>query len=212
MIQGPPPYRNRKDAGGALARSLERERNGDAILFAIPRGGIPVAAEVARELGLKLDIVVPRKIPIPDNPEAGYGAVTEDGVIVLNDELVAQLGLTRRAIQSQAQEVLEEIGRRLSLYRSKLGPSAVEGKRAVIIDDGLASGYTMLAAVKSLRQRGAVSVVAAAPVASSHAWELIRSQAVEVVAPIVSAVYPFAVAGFYRHWHDLTDAEVIEEL
>jgi putative phosphoribosyl transferase len=211
-IQGQHPYQDRTDAGRVLAQSFAAGRSGDTVLFAIPRGGIPVAAEVARKLDLLLDIIVPRKLPIPDNPEAGYGAVTEDGIIVLNEPLVEQLGLTKRAIEAQAQEVMTEIGRRLSLYRTRIGPSAVEGKKAIIIDDGLASGYTMLAAIKSLRRRGAVRVVAAAPVASSNAFELVKSSVDEVVTPIVSSVYPFAVAGFYRYWHDLTDEEVMGEL
>ncbi|MCE5264076.1 MAG: phosphoribosyltransferase [Deltaproteobacteria bacterium] len=211
-IQGEPPYRNRTDAGRALAQSLEREAGNDAVVFGIPRGGIPVSAEVAKDLGLKLDIVVPRKIPIPGNTEAGYGAVTEDGIIVLNDILVAQLGLSEREIQSHAQEVTEEIGRRLSLYRTKIGPSSVEGRKAIIIDDGLASGYTMLAAIESLRKRGAVRVIAASPVASSHARELLKFHADGMIVPIVSSAYPFAVAEFYEHWHDLTDDEVLEEL
>lgn len=211
-VRGEPPYLNRIDAGRVLARGLKQERNGDAVVFAIPRGGIPVAVEVAGRLGLRIDIVVPRKIPIPDNPEAGYGAVTEDGIIVLNEPLVERLGLPRWMIERQAQEVMAEIKRRLSLYRTRLGTSAIEGKTAIIIDDGLASGYTMLAAIGSMRRRGAVRVVAAAPVASSHAWELVKSSADEVVAPIVSSVYPFAVAGFYRHWYDLTDDEVLVEL
>jgi predicted phosphoribosyltransferase len=107
---------------------------------------------------------------------------------------------------------MAEIGRRLSLYRARLGASAIEGKTAIIIDDGLASGYTMLAVIGSLRRRGAVRVVAAAPVASSHAWELVKSSADDAVAPIVSSAYPFAVAGFYRNWHDLMDGEVLKEL
>ena len=211
-MQDRPPFQNRIDAGRALAQSLAKDRGGDAVIFAIPRGGIPVAVEVAGKLGLRLDIVVPRKIPIPGNPEAGYGAVTEDGIIVLNEPLVAEMGLTERAIDRQAQEVMTEIGRRLSLYRTRLEPSSIEGKKAIIIDDGLASGYTMLAAIKSLRRRGALRVVSAAPVASSHAFELVKSSADEVVVPIVSSIYPFAVAGFYRYWHDLTDEEVIGEL
>jgi putative phosphoribosyl transferase len=211
-MRGEPPYRNRIDAGRRLAQSLEKERNGNAVVFAIPRGGIPVACEVAGELGLPLDIVVPRKIPIPDNPEAGYGAVMEDGIIVLNEPLVERLGLSQRLIERQAQEVMAEIGRRLSLYRTRLTASAVEGKTAIIIDDGLASGYTMSAAIGSLRRRGAVRVIAAAPVASSHARDLVKSSADKVVAPIVSSVYPFAVAGFYRDWYDLTDDEVLWEL
>jgi predicted phosphoribosyltransferase len=207
-----PPFRNRSDAGRILAESLKHYQGSDVMVFAIPRGGIPVAVEVAKKLGSKLDIIVPRKIPIPDNPEAGYGAVTEDGVIVLNEPLVRELQLTRLQIESQAEEVRAEIRRRHSVYRAKLMPSSVEGKTAIIVDDGLASGYTMMAAIRSVRQQGAMKVIAAAPVASSSAWELIKTAADEVVCPVVSYHYPFAVAGFYRHWHDLTDEEVLGDL
>ena len=207
-----PPFRNRSDAGRILAESLKHYQGSDVLVFAIPRGGIPVAVEVAKKLGSKLDIIVPRKIPIPDNPEAGYGAVTEDGVIVLNEPLVRELQLTKLQIEHQAEEIRAEIRRRHSVFRVKLMPSSVEGKTAIIVDDGLASGYTMMAAIRSIRQQGAIKVVAAAPVASSSAWELIKTAADEVVCPVVSYHYPFAVAGFYRHWHDLTDEEVLDDL
>lgn len=212
MTYNEPPFKNRIDAGRQLAESLEHDQGSLAVVFAIPRGGIPVAIEVAKKLGSKLDVIVPRKIPIPDNPEAGYGAVTEDGVIVLNEALVRQLRFTRQQIERHAEEVRAEIRRRQSVYRAKLISSSVGGKTAIIVDDGLASGYTMMAAIRSIRQQGATKVVAAAPVASSNAWELIKSVADEVVCPVVSYHYPFAVASFYRRWHDLTDEEVIRDL
>ena len=212
MTHHEPPFQNRVDAGRILADSLKQYRGSDSLVFAIPRGGIPVAVEVAKKLRSNLDIIVPRKIPIPDNPEAGYGAVTEDGVIVLNEPLVRQLGFTRQQIERHAEEVRAEIRRRQAVYQAILMASSVGGKTAIIVDDGLASGYTMMAAIKSIRQQGAAKVVAAAPVASSHAWELIKSSADDVVSAVVSHYYPFAVASFYRHWHDLTDEEVIRDL
>lgn len=207
-----PPYRDRRDAGKALAGTLAVLRGSGAVVLAIPRGGIPVAVEVARALGSRLDIVVPRKLPIPGNTEAGYGAVTEDGSLVLNEPLVGQLGLLSAQIERDAEAVRAEVRRRQAVYRAILDPSPVEGKTAVIIDDGLASGYTMLAAIESLRRQGAKTIVAAAPVASSSAWELVNAAADEVACPIVSYRYPFAVASFYRHWRDLTDEEVIADL
>ena len=207
-----PYFRNRADAGRRLAENLGQYRNEEVVVFAIPRGGVPVAVEVAKELGCQLDIVIPRKIPIPSNPEAGYGAVTEDGAIVLNEPFVRQLGFTRPEIERHAEEVKAEIKRRTAVYRTKLAPSSVEGKTAVIIDDGLASGYTMMAAIKSIRQRGAAKVVVAAPVASASAWELIKPMADDVVCLIVAYTYSFAVASFYRHWYDLNDEEVFEVL
>jgi predicted phosphoribosyltransferase len=207
-----PPFRDRIDAGRILAESLRDYQHSDAVVFAIPRGGIPVAVKVAEILGSRLDIIVPRKISIPYNTEAGYGAVTEDGAIVLNEPLVKQLKFTRQQIERDAEAVRAEIRRRQAVYRLILSPSCIERKTVIIIDDGLASGYTMAAAIRSMRQQGAGKIVAAAPVASSNAWELIKSAADEVVCPIVSHGYPFAVAGFYRHWHDLTDEEVIRDL
>jgi len=204
--------RNRADAGRRLAKNLGKYRKEEVVVIAIPRGGVPVAVEVAKELGCQLDIVVPRKIPIPSNPEAGYGAVTEDGAIVLNDDLVKRLKFTKHQIERHVEEVKAEIKHRSAVYRAKLTPSSMEGKTAVVIDDGLASGYTMMAAIKSVRQRGAAKIVVAVPVASSSAWELIKPMADDVVCLIIARTYPFAVASFYRHWHDLTDEEVFEAL
>jgi len=207
-----PHYRNRVDAGKRLAADLDHYRNSDVIVFAIPRGGIPVAVEVAKKLGSDLDIVIPRKIPIPFNTEAGYGAVTEDGAMVLNQPLVKQLNLSLHQIEGHAEEVRTEILRRASVYRAELKPSSVEGKTAMIIDDGLASGYTMLAAINSIRKKGATNIVVAVPVASSGAWELIKPVADELVCPVVAYTNSFAVADFYRNWRDLTDEEVISDL
>jgi len=207
-----PPFRDRRDAGRILAEHLEGRRAGAAVVFAVPRGGVPVAAAVAKALKLPLDIIVSRKIPIPFDPEAGYGAVTEDGAVVLNEPLVRRLRLTKGQIEHDAEAVRAEIRRRQSVFRSVLGASPVEGRTAIVIDDGLASGYTMKAAVHSLRRRGAAPVIAAAPVASLSAAESLRSVADEVVAAVLWPHSPFAVASFYEHWHDLTDEEVLDEL
>jgi len=212
MPYAKPPFRDRLDAGRILAKRLQRYPAADAVSFAIPRGGVPIAAVVAKTLGIPLDIIVSRKIPIPSDPEAGYGAVTEDGAIVLNTPLVQRLRLTAQQIERHAEAVRAEIRRRQSVFRSILPTSPTKGRTAIVIDDGLASGYTMMAAVRSLRQRGAARVIAAAPVASLGATESLKTVADDVVADIVSAGAPFAVASFYEHWHDLTDEEVLNEL
>lgn len=206
------PYLTRTDAGHRLAGNLMHYRGPDTIVWAIPRGGVPVAVEIAVVLACNLDIIVPRKIPIPFNTEAGYGAVTEDGVIVLNDQLVQQLQLTESEIESHARKVMAEIKRRQEVFRMILAPVPAAGKQALIVDDGLASGSTMVAAIKSLRKRGARTVVAAAPVASMSGWNLVQREADEVVCPIVSSSYPFAVAAYYKQWFDLTDEDVIKSL
>jgi len=205
-------YRSRTDAGRRLAKDIKHCRGRDAVIFAIPRGGIPVAVEVAMALLCDLDIIVSRKIPIPFNTEAGYGAVTEDGIIVLNDPMVHELQLTQEQIKHHVQKVMAEIRRRQEVFRKVIAPTSVTGKQALVVDDGLASGYTMVAAIKSMRKRGAESVVAAVPVSSASGWKLVRNEADEVVCPIVSSTYSFAVARFYEQWSDLTDEEAIESL
>lgn len=207
-----PPFRNRVDAGKQLAERLKPYQSADTIVLAIPRGGVPVAVEVAQSLDAPLDIVVTRKIPIPDNPEAGYGAVAEDGTIFLNEPLLTQLHLSQREIEYQAEQVLSEIERRSALYRRGLPPSSLVGKLAIIIDDGLASGFTMVAAAKSIQRQKVVKTVIASPVASESAYALINPICDALVCMVESHSYPFAVASFYHHWHDLTDEEVTSYL
>ena len=205
-------FRDRADAGRRLAEALAQYRGRKVIVFGIPRGGVPVAIEVAEKLGAPLDVIIPRKITIPFNPEAGYGAVTEEGTVVLNEPLVRQLGLTRQQIEVQTEMVRAEIARRSAVFRAKLKTPSVEGKTAIIIDDGLASGFTMAAAIKSVRQRKAASITVAVPVASGSAYDLVKPLADEVVCLIIARVYQFAVASFYRWWYDLTDEEVLRYL
>ena len=205
-------FRDRTDAGRHLAEKLTHYQGRGAVVLAVPRGGVPVAVEVADKLGSPLDVVVPRKIAIPRNPEAGYGAVTEDGTLVLNESLVEQLGLTQHQIEFQAEEVRIEIARRSGAYRGGLAPSRVEGKTVIVVDDGLASGYTMIAAIKSAQRRKAAEVVVAVPVASGTAYDLVRPLVDELVCLVIARTYGFAVASFYRHWSDLTDEEVIKYL
>jgi putative phosphoribosyl transferase len=207
-----PPFIDRKDAGLILAEYLKTYKKNGAAVFAIPHGGVPVAVEVAKIFSCELDIIVPRKIPIPYNTEAGYGAVTEDGVIVLNEPMVRQLGLSEQDIKRHAQTVMEEISRRQQVFRKIISPLTVTGKPVIVIDDGLASGFTMAAAIKSLRRRGAKKVIAAAPVASESGWQVASREADEVACPVISSSYPFAVASFYSRWHDLDDKEVIQHL
>ena len=208
MDEERPRFRDRIDAGRQLTERLRAYQSAETVVLAVPRGGVPVAVEVAQSLNAPLDVVVTRKIPIPQNPEAGYGAVAEDGSIFLNDVLVSQLGLSQRQIGFQAEEVLAEIKRRSALYRSKLPRVSLADKTAIVIDDGLASGFTMVAAVKSVGRQKAARIVVASPAASGNAYELVKPMCDALVCIVVSHSYPFAVASFYHHWHDLTDEEI----
>ncbi|MFO8010926.1 MAG: phosphoribosyltransferase family protein [Dehalococcoidia bacterium] len=205
-------FEDRNDAGQRLAEALTSYSSLDVLVLAIVRGGVPVAIEVAYRLGADLDIIIPRKIPIPTEPEAGYGAVTEDGTVVLNDRLVRQIGLSRSQIDRQAEEVKKEIARRSSAYRAVIPMAEVAGRRVIIVDDGLASGYTMIAAVNSVRNGQATQVAVAVPTCSESAYELVKPKVDDLVTLNIGRGPFFAVASYYRHWHDLTDEEVVEQL
>ncbi|MCE5314409.1 MAG: phosphoribosyltransferase family protein [Armatimonadota bacterium] len=202
-------FEDRAEAGRRLAKKLIQYHNTSALLLAIPRGGVPVVAAAARRLQLEWNIIVARKLPIPTNPEAGFGAVTTDGSVVLNDMMLHGLHLTRQQVDSVVDEQKKEAARRMQIYSRTRLPANVSDRTVIVIDDGLASGYTMLAAVKSLRDQSASKIVVAAPVASRSAAAQIQEAADECVFEIISPSVPFAVADFYLHWQDLTDDDVL---
>ncbi len=202
-------FEDREEAGRALAKRLSDYHSSDACVLAIPRGGIPVAAVVAHRLQLEWGVIVTRKLPIPWNPEAGFGSVAADGSTVLNDAMLEGLQLSPQQIEEIADQVRAEVVRRSNLYNSIRPQCDVHGKTVIVVDDGLASGYTMLAAIKSLRAKDAAKIVAAAPVASRSASHLVCEAADDCVIHTVSPAVPFAVANFYLNWHDLSDEDVI---
>jgi len=205
-------FENRHDAGRQLAAELRDYNNQFVVVLAIPNGGVPVALQVASALKADLDLVICRKIPIPLNPEAGFGAVADDGTIVLNEELVKRIGLSRQQIEYEASKVRAEIKQRSIRYRGDRPLVGVNGKTVIIIDDGLASGFTMTAAVESVRPRRPKEIVVAVPVASAAAEKQLEKVADKVVTCTTSFMPRFAVADFYRYWYDLSDNEVIRYL
>ncbi|MHB9036162.1 MAG: phosphoribosyltransferase [Armatimonadota bacterium] len=202
-------FEDRAEAGRRLAKKLAQYHATSAVLLAIPRGGVPVAAAAARRLQLEWNVIVARKLPIPSNPEAGFGAVTTDGSVVLNELMLHGLRLTRQQIEHVVEEQKAEATHRMRLYSGARLPANLSDRTAIVIDDGLASGFTMLAAIKSLRDQSASKIIAAAPVASRSAAAKVEEAADECIFEIVSPSVPFAVADFYLHWRDLTDQEVI---
>jgi putative phosphoribosyl transferase len=203
----------REEAGRQLAREIARTHAGaDAIVLAIPRGGVPVGLPIAIQLSAPLDVIVPRKIPIPWEPEAGFGAVTAEGTIVLNEELMPYLDLTEQEIQEAAQRVQREIERRTRVYRGDRPPPQVEGRLVILTDDGLASGLTMVAAIRSVRLHEPQGVIVAVPAAPRSSIERVSVEADEIICLIEQATGPFAVASFYHLFPDLSDAEVIRAL
>lgn len=205
-------FEERSEAGRRLAKRLGQFHNTSAVILAIPRGGVPVAAAAAKRLQLEWNVIVARKLPIPSNPEAGFGAVTADGNAVLNEQIMHGLDLPETTINQVIAEQKAEASRRTRLYSSARLPSVISDRTAIVIDDGLASGYTMLAAIKSLRAQSASKIIAAAPVASRSAAIQVQEAADETIFEIISSAVPFAVADFYLNWYDLTDEEVIKLL
>jgi len=212
FIRGEAIFENRQDAGRQLAEKLSGYKGQPVIVLAIPNGGVPVALEVAGALEADLDLVISRKIPIPLNPEAGFGAIADDGTIILNEIVVKSIGLSRQQIEYEASKVRAEIKQRSLLYRGNRPLVSVNGRIVILIDDGLASGFTMMAAVQSVRRRRPKEIVVAVPTASAIALKEVERVADKVVTCVTGFMPRFAVADFYRHWYDLGDDEVVRYL
>lgn len=205
-------FKDRTDAGRLLSRKLLKYKGADSILLAIPSGGVPIAVEMKQALGLPLDLIIVRKIQIPGNPEAGFGAMDPDGEVILNQSLLKQIGLTKAEIASQIRQTEDVIEKRRRIFRGNKPFPLVENKFAVIVDDGLASGYTMRAAIQFLRRRNPRHIVIAVPTASERTVASLLPDVDELICPNIRSGYPFAVADAYEYWYDLTDGEVLEIL
>jgi len=205
-------FRDRRDAGRRLAERLVSYRGRDCIVLGIPRGGVPVGREISQTLDCSLDVLVPRKLPIPWSPEAAFGAVMPDGTRVLNEEMLPHLGLSEREVDRIIETVLKEVRRREAAYRGRRPPPELAGKVVILTDDGLATGYTMLAAVKAVRKQEPASIVVAVPVSPRDTAREVARAADEMVVLHISDQYPFAIALFYQQFPDMTDEEVIRYL
>jgi putative phosphoribosyl transferase len=201
-------FRDRADAGRALARRLRAYANRpDVLVLALPRGGVPVAYEVARALRAPLDGFLVRKLGVPGQEELAMGAIATGGVRVLNDDVVRLLQIPDEVIDSVAEVQWRELERREREYRDDRPPPAVRDKTVILIDDGLATGSTMRAAVAALRQQGPARIVVAVPVASAATCEDFRDEVDDVVC--VQTPEPFyAVGSWYDDFTQTSDAEV----
>jgi len=204
-----PIFENRYDAGRQLAEKLAEYSNKSVVVLGIPNGGIAVALSVALALNADLDLVISRKIPLPLSPEGGFGSVTDDGTIIYNEEVVKTAGLSQQQINYQVSQVRSDIRNRSLLYHRDKPPLAIAGRTVIIVDDGLASGYTMRAAVESLRHRKPEKIIAAVPVGPEHVVKELEAVADRVVTCAVSSAPRFYVADYYRYWHEITDSEVL---
>jgi putative phosphoribosyl transferase len=200
-------FEDRKDAGERLARALEKYKGEDVLVLAIPRGGVEVAYEVAKYLDVDFSLLVARKLPYPINPEAGFGAVAEDGSTFIFERAAVWLG--RKRIDKIKKEQLREIIRRIDVLRKGKPLPEISGRTVVLVDDGLAMGSTMRAAIMLCKNKNAAKVVVAVPVAGREVASDIAGIVDELV---VLEVPPFfqAVAQVYRNWYDVGDEEVLE--
>lgn len=199
-------FKDRRDAGRILARALEAYRGADAVILALPRGGVPVAFEVAHALHLPLDVFVVRKLGVPGGEELAMGAVASGGTVVINQAVIDELNISQEVFEAVLAREELEIHRREQAYREGRSPAKIQGRTAIVIDDGLATGASMSAAARALRPRAA-QVIAAVPVAAESICNEIRAEVDEIVCLSTPASF-FAVGRFYRNFEQTTDDEV----
>jgi putative phosphoribosyl transferase len=204
-------FRDRAHAGRVLARALlAYAGRDDVVVLALPRGGVPVAAELARALGAQLDVFVVRKLGLPGHEELAMGAVAPGGVLVLDDRLVRGLGIPDEVLQETVEKELRELERREAAYRAGRPPLDLEGKTVILVDDGLATGATMRAAALALRKYKPARVVVAVPVASAETCDEFRADVDEIVCALTPS--PFHAVGLWYDDFSQTSDEEVREL
>lgn len=204
-------FRDRASAGKVLAGMLEEFRSSHAMVMGIPAGGIAVAVEIARELHLPLEIAVVSKITLPWNSEAGYGAVAFDGTVILNEELLSRLNLNDQEIQTGIKKTEQKVSRRVTMFRG-YRPFPDFKRPIILVDDGLASGFTLRVAIKALRRNGVTNLILAVPTAHSESVQMILEEVEAIYCPNLRSGLSFAVADAYERWSDLDEHEVIRIL
>jgi predicted phosphoribosyltransferase len=205
-------YGNRAEAGRALASALGKYAGrSDLVVIGLPRGGVPVAYEVAQALGAPLDVFIVRKLGTPGQEELAMGAIATGGVRVLNQEVISALGIDRLEVNAVASRELAEITRREELYRGGRPRPDLRGRTVIVVDDGLATGSTMRAAVQALRQHAPREIVVAVPVGSVEACELLEQEADKLVC-LVRPEFFLAVGAWFEDFTQTTDQEVKELL
>jgi putative phosphoribosyl transferase len=201
-------FDDRRDAGRCLVEFLNRGSQEDVMVLALPRGGVPVGEPLAEALNAGLDLALVRKLPIPYSREMGFGAVAIDGSRILNHRIVRHYGISKSEIESISEEVREEVRRRAREYRGHDTPPLVADKDVYLVDDGLATGYSMIAAAKMVRNLGPKSMILAVPASPLGSLDAVEQYFDEIFCLIAQDKPPFAVASFYRDFHDMPDDEV----
>lgn len=205
-------FHNRAHAGKILADMLNSYKNTDAIVFAIPAGGLPVAAEIAKHLHLPLDVLVVSKITLPWNTEVGYGAVAFDGSVRFNKELLLKFALSEQEVERGIEETFRKVTRRVKSLRGKRIFPDLSERPVIVVDDGLASGFTLLTGVEALRKIGANQIIVAVPTGHKDSVQTIARRVEAVYCANIRTGWSFAVADAYQRWSDVSDEEVARNL
>jgi putative phosphoribosyl transferase len=202
-------FRDREDAGNQLAQFVQEEYVfSRPVICPIPAGGVPIGVILSRALGAPLRPVVVRKIQVPWSTESGFGAVTWSGEVVINQNLLAHLSLSPDEIEHAISRARASVKERMEKYHGQKPVPSIEGATAILTDDGLASGFTMRAAVNSIRRESPVRVVVAVPTGSLTAVRMVSAFTDDLICLNIRGGFSFAVADAYRYWHDLSDEEV----
>jgi putative phosphoribosyl transferase len=202
------PYRNRFDAGRVLADALgQYGGRADVLVLALPRGGVPVASIVAQELGASLDLLLVRKLGVPGWKELAMGAIATGGVRVLNPDVVDEIGIAAESIDKVAHAEQQELHRRERVYRGERPLPTLKDQCVILIDDGLATGATMRAAIQAVRQQQPARLVVAVPVAPAHTIAMLKMEVDEVVCPAMLERF-FSIGQWYEDFSQITDDEV----
>lgn len=206
------PYRNRREAGRILAEHVREQMDtADTVVLALPRGGVPVGFEVARALGAPLDVFVVRKLGVPQQPELAMGAIASGGVKIMNEAVVADLGITEKEIAAVADRETAELARREKSYRDNRPPIDVHGRVVILIDDGLATGSTMRAAIAAVRQRRPGRLVVAVPVGAKDTCTDLASEVDALICPLQPEAL-MAIGAWYEDFSQTTDEDVRKSL
>lgn len=202
-------FTDRSEAGGQLAAILRETVGPGALVLAIPSGGVPVGLAVAESLALDFDLVLVRKVQIPWNTEAGFGAVNMDEDLLTNKPLLSMLNLSSEQIKRQVQTTMATIKQRDRKFRQNRTFPDINTREIILVDDGLASGYTMRAAITYIRKRNPGPITAAVPTGAAATVKMLLNEVDRICCLNIREFYPFAVASAYRNWYDLKDDDVL---
>ncbi len=207
-----PVYRDRIGAGDSLVAWIAPESDPDAVVFALPRGGIPVALPLADALACDIRPMFVRKLPLPSSPEMGFGAIAVDGTVTLNEPIVEAFGVDDATIERVAAETLAEVERRRTAYPGGWPLPSLVGRRVWLVDDGLATGFTAVGAARMIRAHGCASLSIVVPCGPIESATLLTREADDVWCRIAQTAGSFAVASYYRDFREISDAEVVAML